>query len=195
MKKILAFIIIGFAINLVGCGITDEEAVPTGDTTELVQGTCDGDPADVPVEDQYANIFKYTHIDGKNEEIEENGYIIYENENLRYVQYQVAYTSCTCRPANQNYRSLLYVEINKDDEGTFKTIKFDYFGDSDPIPTESGDGKDLDYWKDTYIPMFVDQGQENIDTVDAVSQATVTSENIKRILDGLSDYHKENYGT
>lgn len=120
-------------------------------------------------------------------------YILYENENLRYVQYQVGFTSCTCRAANENYRSLIYVEINKD--GTIKQVEFNYFGDSNPIPSESGSGVSYSDIKNSFIPQFIGKTESQVEETDSVAGATVTTENIVRVLDGLLEYHNNKYNS
>ena len=37
--------------------------------------------------------------------------ILFENKNSTFTRYQVAYTSCTCRGAESNYRSVMYIEL------------------------------------------------------------------------------------
>ena len=37
--------------------------------------------------------------------------ILFENKNSTFTRYQVAFASCTCRGAESNYRSVMYIEL------------------------------------------------------------------------------------
>ena len=71
--------------------------------------------------------------------------ILFENSNKTFTKYQVAYTSCTCRGPEKNFRSVMYIELlnTKDtpEEAAIRQISLGeldgvtvgMWGDSNPI--------------------------------------------------------------
>ncbi|MFO7782923.1 MAG: FMN-binding protein [Spirochaetia bacterium] len=133
--------------------------------------------------------FVYMHVEGSGAQEPILGHILFENQTLEYVQYQVGYTSCLCRPQHENVRSLMYVEIKPD--GTINDIRFDYWGESEPIPWTGGYGHEE--FRADFIEPAVGMSNEDIQQLDNVSGATVTVANYKTMLDGLMTYHENNY--
>lgn len=77
------------------------------------------------------SVFKFTHLDGHGEEREFEAHIAWENNAGTYHQFQVAYTSCICRPdATLNHRNFIYLEINKNSNKVQKAT-FQHYADSD----------------------------------------------------------------
>lgn len=137
--------------------------------------------------------------------------ILFENSNATFTRYQVAYTSCTCRDAASNYRSVVYVELlntaaQADDMG-LRWVSFadnegydvGLWGDSNPIhgrpeytrdymqatlaeQLEGVTKAELDAWKTYGDPI------PNVD-VDAVAGATVSCSNLVALLQSLCRYH------
>lgn len=100
------------------------------------------------------NTIPFTHIDGHGKETEKLGYILFEIPTRDYVKYQVAYLSCTCRPAVYNYFQVMYIEVNIGDNAV-NYISFD------------NDGEDGHYhpgtWGDSMeIPRYGDESQGTV---------------------------------
>lgn len=141
--------------------------------------------------------------------------ILFENYNSTFTRYQVAYTSCTCRDAENNYRSVMYVEIlnTKDSAeeasirsisfGTNKNMTVGLWGDSNPIHGQP-DYTDA-YMDENLVQKFVGVSKAQIDAwggygdlvdvldVDAVSGATVSTSNLTSVLGSLMAYHAAKY--
>lgn len=133
--------------------------------------------------------FVYMHQEGSGAQEPILGYILFENETLDFVQYQIGYTSCLCRPQHENVRSLIYVEIRND--GTINDIRFDYWGESEPIPWTGGYG--YEEFRADYVEPAVGMSNADIQQMDNISGATVSIANYKTVLDGLMTYHENNY--
>ena len=133
--------------------------------------------------------FVYMHQEGSGAQEPILGYILFENQTLDYVQYQIGYTSCLCRPQHENVRSLLYVEIRND--GTINDVRFDYWGESDPIPWTDGYGHEE--FKKDYVEPAIGMSNEEIQQMDTISGATVSIANFQTVLDGLITYHTNKY--
>lgn len=141
--------------------------------------------------------------------------ILFENSNATFTRYQVAYTSCTCRDAASNYRSVVYVEILNTaasaDEAKLRWVCFTdndgydvgFWGDSNPIhgqPTYTAD-----YMETTFVEPLVGLTKADFDAwggygtqvegidVDAVSGASVSTANITSVLRALFAYHAGKY--
>lgn len=141
--------------------------------------------------------------------------ILFENSNATFTRYQVAYTSCTCRDAASNYRSVVYVEIlntaGSADEAKLRWVCFTdndgydvgFWGDSNPIhgqPTYTAD-----YMETTFAEPLVGLTKADFDAwggygtqvegidVDAVSGASVSTANITSVLRALFAYHAAKY--
>lgn len=141
--------------------------------------------------------------------------ILFENKNKTFTRYQVAYTSCTCRDAASNYRSVAYVEIlnTKDtaDEATIRSISFaqndgvnvGVWGDSNPI--HGNPELTAEYMNENLVQKFVKVSKAQVDAwegygsyvdvldVDAVAGATVSTSNLTSLLKSLFTYHAEKY--
>lgn len=141
--------------------------------------------------------------------------IIFENSNSTFTKYQVAITSCTCRDAANNYRSLMYVELDNTaanpDAATVRWIAFGQdgaynvgmWGDSSPIPTNPD--YTSDYMNEHLVQPLVGLTKVDLDAwggygtlpvdidVDAVAGATVTCSNIVSALQALFAYHAATY--
>lgn len=141
--------------------------------------------------------------------------ILFENKNKTFTRYQVAYTSCTCRDAASNYRSVVYVEIlnTKDtaDEATIRSISFTQndninvgvWGDSNPI--HGNPELTAEYMNENLVQKFVKVSKAQVDAwegygtcidaldVDAVAGATVSTSNLTSVLRSLFAYHAEKY--
>lgn len=141
--------------------------------------------------------------------------IIFENSNSTFTKYQVAITSCTCRDAANNYRSLMYVELDNTaanpDEAAVRWIAFGQdgaynvgmWGDSSPIPTNPD--YTSDYMNEHLVQPLVGLTKTDLDAwggygtlpadmdVDAVAGATVTCSNIVSALQALFAYHAATY--
>ncbi len=190
MKKLfLCFIL---ALSLCGCGSadakTEEPAVPT---------------------------FKYTQFASGGVSTELDAIILFENANSTFTRYQISYTSCTCRDAASNYRSVVYVEIlnTKDtaDEALIRSISFStndnysvgFWGDSNPIYGQPE--YTLEYMDENFIQKLVGLSKADFDNwagygkslvgVDTLSGATVSCGNLISLLQGLMAYHGEKYYT
>jgi hypothetical protein len=166
-------------------------------------------------------VIPFTHINGPKNEWYFYALVNFQYDMETYVKYQVTYLSCTCRDAKVNYWSTAYVELNKPtkpENTRLKALSFDldgtghytagFWGDSDPIPNASATTyQDI---KENFIPLLINKTQTEIDaysTVDdmlssgAMDQATydefagasVSTNNIIRILHALFDYHTEYY--
>ena len=188
MKKVFLCLILVF--SLFGCGTTSADtnanAVPT---------------------------FKYTQFASGGVETELDAVILFEHANSTFTRYQISYTSCTCRDAASNYRSVVYVEIlnTKDsaDEALIRHITFGendgysvgFWGDSDPIY-----GKPeytIEYLDENFISKLVGMSKAQLDNwggygkgldgVDVLSGATVSCGNLVSLLQSLMAYHGEKY--
>jgi hypothetical protein len=199
MKKLLLLGLLLAAILLVGA-CSDEGAA--GDAT---QSDADAEVSEyaIPVE----NAFLFTHVDGHKEETDMPAFVLFEYEQLRTVKYQVAFIACTCRGPEVNYWSVAFVEINKDDN-TIESFSMEddntgkytagLYGDS----YVSWDGTEVwDLFQGFIDDSILGRTEEEIDSfeamhgnVDTYTGATVTPNNNMRMLQGLFEYHKRNYG-
>ncbi|HPE90150.1 MAG TPA: hypothetical protein P5298_10475 [Spirochaetia bacterium] len=135
-------------------------------------------------------ILPYVHIDGFGTPTDTPAWIAWEFEALSYVKYQVAYTSCTCRPESVNARSLLYVEVTKDERGgKIRKVTFDYWGDSPKFPS----GLTRQDVEKGFMKTLPGNRADGIEAIDVVAGATVTTVNLRQILDALLDYHDAKY--
>ena len=141
--------------------------------------------------------------------------VLFENSNSTFTRYQVAFTSCTCRDAASNYRSVMYAEILNTaasaEEAKLRWVCFTdnegynvgVWGDSNPIhgqPTYTAE-----YMDENFVTPLVGLTKADIDAwsgygtqvvgidVDAVTGATVSTSNIMSVLRALFAYHAEKY--
>lgn len=141
--------------------------------------------------------------------------ILFENKNSTFTRYQVAYTSCTCRGAESNYRSVMYIELlnTKDtaDEAAIRSICFGQkdgitvgmWGDSDPVYMRPDYTKE--YMDENFVQKLVGTTKAQYDAwegygdilepvdVDAVAGATVSVSNITSVIRSLFAYHADKY--
>lgn len=141
--------------------------------------------------------------------------ILFENKNSTFTRYQVAFASCTCRGAESNYRSVMYIELlnNKDtaDEAKIRSISFGdvkgttvgMWGDSSPIYMQPD--KTVEYMDEHFVQKFVGLTKADVDQwegygkvvssvdADAVSGATVSVSNITSVVKAMFKYHADKY--
>lgn len=141
--------------------------------------------------------------------------ILFENKNSTFTRYQVAFTSCTCRGAESNYRSVMYIELlnNKAtaDEAKIRSISFGevkgttvgMWGDSSPIYMQPE--KTVAYMDEHFVQKFVGMTKADVDQwegygkvvstvdADAVSGATVSVSNITSVIKAMFQYHADKY--
>ena len=141
--------------------------------------------------------------------------ILFENENSTFTRYQVAYTSCTCRGAESNYRSVMYIELlnTKDtaDEAAIRSICFGekdgftvgLWGDSNPVYMRPEYTRE--YMDENFVQKLVGTTKAQYDAwegygdilepvdVDAVAGATVSVSNVTSVIRALFQYHADKY--
>ena len=141
--------------------------------------------------------------------------ILFENKNSTFTRYQVAFASCTCRGAESNYRSVMYIELlnNKDtaDEAKIRSISFSdvkgttvgMWGDSNPIYMQPD--KTFVYMNEHFVQKFVGLTKADVDQwegygkvvssvdADAISGATVSVSNVTSVVKAMFDYHAQKY--
>ena len=141
--------------------------------------------------------------------------ILFENKNSTFTRYQVAFTSCTCRGAESNYRSVMYIELlnTKDtaDEAAIRSISFGekdgvtvgMWGDSNPVYMRPDYTKE--YMDENFVQKLVGCTKADFDVwegygdylaaldVDAVTGATVSVSNVTSVIQALFQYHAEKY--
>ncbi len=153
------------------------------------------------------NVFVYNHVNGHQVETDRLAYVLFEYEMMDYVKYQVAYLACTCRSPEVNYYSVAYVELDKND-GSVRTFSFNedgenghytpgVFGDSYVSPGDVPNRELVEQYLDDNIR---GKSQESINAiepmhgeVDAYTGATVTPNNLARMMQGLFEYHNAKY--
>ncbi len=141
--------------------------------------------------------------------------ILFENKNKTFTRYQIAFTSCTCRGPEKNYRSVMYIELlNTKETAADASIRQISFGELD--------GQTVGMWGDSnpimghpdYTPEYMDENLIQklvgtckaqydvwegygsvIDSVepDAVSGATVSVSNLTSVIKSLFQYHTDKY--
>lgn len=195
MKKSgVIFILCSALLFATGCGSGSEET-----EREAAQTASSGA---ISVE----NAFYYTHVNGHREESQKVAFVLFEYEQLESVKYQVAYIACTCRGPQVNYWSVMYVELSKND-GSVQFISWDadssnhytagMYGDS--VTTYEG----VPAWEllNSFVAdNIMGASQQDINAiqpmhgeVDAYTGATVTPNNVVRVLQGLFEYHNNHY--
>ena len=157
----------------------------------------------------------YTQYSSGGTATELEAVILFENKNSTFTRYQVAFASCTCRGAESNYRSVMYIELlnNKDtaDEAKIRSISFSdvkgttvgMWGDSNPIYMQPD--KTFEYMNENFVQKLVGCTKKDIDAwqgygkvvdvidADAVSGATVSVSNITSVVRSMFDYHAQKY--
>ncbi|MBR0253123.1 MAG: FMN-binding protein, partial [Synergistaceae bacterium] len=160
-------------------------------------------------------VIPFSHIDGPKEEDLFYAFVPFKYVSRNYVKYQIAFISCTCRPADLNVWSTAYVELTLPSSGKIadsevKVFSFDkdstghylggFWGDSDPPPTSPK--STYEKFKAEMIPYYIGKtyaqikGLNTIDDikdsnfkVDAWTGATVSSNNILRAIQAIFAYH------
>ena len=141
--------------------------------------------------------------------------ILFENKNSTFTRYQVAFTSCTCRGAESNYRSVMYIELLNTkatpEEAAIRSICFGekdgqtvgMWGDSDPVFMRPDYTKE--YMDENFVQKLVGTCKADYDAwegygdileavdVDAVAGATVSVSNVTSVIRSLFQYHAEKY--
>ena len=135
-------------------------------------------------------ILPYVHVDGFGTETDEAAWITWEFEAQAFVKYQVAFTSCTCRPEPINERSLLYIEVAKSEKGgKIRKLWYEYWGDSPKFPS----GSDRKQVESEFVPLFPNKKLDTLDKIDTIAGATVTTVNLKQIAKAVLAYHNAKY--
>ena len=166
-------------------------------------------------------LIPFNHIDGPKNEWKFYAIVHFQSKEATYVKYQVTYLSCTCRDKNVNYWSTAYIEMTtpkNSDNAKLRALSFDqdgtghytagYWGDSDPIPN----GTTYQDIKDKFIPLLINKTHTQIDSYNTVVQmnsadvlsdelydeftgASVSTNNILRMLHAVFDYHAKTWWT
>ena len=161
------------------------------------------------------NTITYTQYASGGIESQLEAVILFENSNSTFTRYQVAFTSCTCRDAASNYRSVMYVEILNTKataaEAAIRAISFGQrdgytvgmWGDSNPIYGRPD--YTIEYMNDNFVQKLVGVTKADVDawtgygsqlssiSVDAVAGATVSTSNVTSVLKSLFEYHANKY--
>lgn len=195
MKKLSLFgIVFLFVLTLSACtDVCVGTACITGETEDPIEVDCELNPEDPacetddpvdpvdPVVPQFDSILYYDHINGHGTITEDHlAYLLFEEEMLGYVKYQVSYLSCTCRNSDVNYWQVMYIEISTTDN-SIQRISFDsdketgahtytagMWGDSSPTPGPSGDYSDGKYYEDfvsDFFPWLLGQTPETLEGI------------------------------
>ena len=161
------------------------------------------------------NTFTYTQYASGGTPTELDAVILFENKNSTSTRYQVAYTSCTCRGPESNYRSVMYIELlnTKDtaEEASIRQISLGelngvtvgLWGDSNPVMGHPD--YTPEYMDEHFIQKLVGTCKAQYDAwegygdlietveADAVSGATVSVSNITSVIRELFAYHADKY--
>lgn len=194
--------------------LADEGAAQSTGEVEEVSGEVETDASGVISVGGFT-LLPYPHFASGGVKQDLYAAILFENANSTFTRYQVAYTSCTCRDAASNYRSVLYAEIlntaDTADEAKLRWVCFTdnegydvgFWGDSNPIhgqPTYTAE-----YMEQTFVEPLVGLTKADFDAwggygtqvegidVDAVSGASVSTSNITSVLRALFAYHAAKY--
>lgn len=168
-------------------------------------------------------IIPFSHIDGPQEEDMFYAFVNFKYQARGYIKYQVSYISCTCRSADVNYWSTVYVDLTLPESGllddaAIRTLSYEkdgtgkyqagFWGDSNPIPTG---GQTYEMIRDQYLPYYDGKTYGQIKTLSTIADikledyqagegrgemtldtwtgATVSTNNVLRILHALFEYH------
>ena len=161
------------------------------------------------------NTIPYTQYASGGTPTELEAVILFENKNSTFTRYQVAFTSCTCRGAESNYRSVMYIELlnTKDtaDEAAIRTICYGekdgitvgMWGDSNPVYMRPEYTRE--YMDENFVQKLVGTTKADYDAwegygdvldavdVDAVAGATVSVSNVTSVIRALFQYHADKY--
>ena len=165
----------------------------------------------------YAEIttFPYTQYASGGIPTELEAVILFENKNSTFTRYQVAFTSCTCRGPERNYRSVMYIELlntkQTAEEASIRSISFGeldgatvgLWGDSNPVMGRPD--YTAEYMNENFVQALVGTSKAMYDgwdgygtmveavDADAVTGATVSVSNITSVIKGLFQYHAAKY--
>lgn len=168
-------------------------------------------------------VIPFHHIDGPQEEDLFYAFVNFKYQARGYIKYQVSYVSCTCRSADVNYWSTVYVDLTLPESGLLddaeiRTLSYEkdgtgkyqaaFWGDSNPVPTG---GQTYEMIRDQYLPYYVGKtygelktlstiadikaedyatGEGRADlTLDTWTGATVSVNNVLRVLQAIFEYH------
>lgn len=156
-------------------------------------------------------VIPFNHIDGPKDEDLFYAFVPFKYVARNYIKYQVTFISCTCRSADVNLWSTAYVELTlpssgKIEDAEIRTLSFDldstehylggFWGDSNPPPTaqeatyENVKAEQIPvYVGKTYADLMNASTVDDIPEIDAKTGATVSANNILRILQALYAYH------
>ena len=156
-------------------------------------------------------VIPFNHIDGPKEEDLFYAFVPFKYVARNYIKYQVVFLSCTCRSADVNLWSTAYVELSlpssgKIEDSEVRTLSFDldstghylggFWGDSNPPPTspeatyETVKGEQIPvYIGKTYADIMNSVTVDDIAGIDAKTGATVSANNILRMLQAIYAYH------
>ena len=160
-------------------------------------------------------VIPFDHIDGPKEEDLFYAFVPFKYVARSYIKYQCTFISCTCRSADVNVWSTAYVELTlpssgKIEDAAVRTISFDadstghylggFWGDSNPPPTAPT--RTFDVFKADWLPYYTNKtcgelmGYTTIDDIsdapfdiDAWTGATVSCNNVLRMLQAMFTYH------
>jgi rhodanese-related sulfurtransferase len=156
-------------------------------------------------------VIPFNHIDGPKEEDLFYAFVPFKYVARNYIKYQVTFISCTCRSADVNLWSTAYVELSlpssgKIEDSEIRTLSFDldstehylggFWGDSNPPPTATE--ATYESVKAEQIPVYVGKTYaelagavtiDDIPEIDAKTGATVSANNILRMVQALYAYH------
>lgn len=155
--------------------------------------------------------FTYTHYSSGGTAEEYTAIILFEQSCSTFTEYQVAYSSCTCRDPMDAYYSVCYVELlnskQTSEDAAIRTITFGdnkgLYGDSNPNYYVAEYTEE--YMDDNFIQTLVGSNKSEFDDwegygtqlpcvdADAVSGATVTTSNLTSMLKSLFEYHANKY--
>ena len=159
--------------------------------------------------------FPYTQYASGGIPTELEAVILFENKNSTFTRYQVAFTSCTCRGPERNYRSVMYIELlntkQTAEEASIRSISFGeldgatvgLWGDSNPVMGRPD--YTAEYMNENFVQALVGTSKAMYDgwdgygtmveavDADAVTGATVSVSNITSVLRGLFQYHAAKY--
>ena len=184
-----------------------------GDVNDFLNGTAklgEGSKAN-----QVA-VIPFNHIDGPKEEDLFYAFVPFKYVARSYIKYQVTFISCTCRSADVNVWSTAYLDLTtpssgKLDDAAIRTISFDadstghylggFWGDSNPPPTAPT--ATYERFKEEWLPFYTgktyadlkalntidDIALEGAPDVDTWTGATVSSNNVLRIIQAMFAYH------
>lgn len=206
MKKLILLTLLVSILFLAAC----EPEVVVEYVEIEIPAECDATPGEDLVQTDHERIVPVMHINGHLTETEEEIYVMFEYKFLKYTRYQVSYISCTCRDSSENFRQVMYLELNNED-GSIKDISFDIveidgdtsyiagaWGDSSPIP-DTGKTK-ADFEKELIEEYLIGKTLDELSHisnmsdmtdwpyVDSYAGSSVTVNNMVRAVKAIQSY-------